>query len=100
MFTDAMTKSHCQMLVRQLVELSNKENFTILTWNGLSFDFDILAEESGMFNECKDLALNHVDMMFHFFASKGFPLGLDAASKGRPQRVWASPESQKGWTGL
>jgi hypothetical protein len=48
----------------------------------LSFDFDILAEESGMHEECKALALDHIDMMFHFFVGKGFPLGLDAASKG------------------
>lgn len=56
--------------------------YTITTWNGLGFDFDILAEESGMFDSCRDLALNHVDMMFHFLCIKGHPLGLDAAAKG------------------
>lgn len=56
--------------------------YAIVTWNGLSFDFDVLAEESGMRAQCADLALNHIDMMFHFFCLKGFPLGLDACAKG------------------
>jgi hypothetical protein len=34
-----------------------------------------------MRQECADLALHHVDMMFHIFALKGFPVGLDAAAK-------------------
>jgi hypothetical protein len=56
--------------------------YTILTWNGLGFDFDILAEESGMVADCKELALGHIDMMFHVFCLKGYPLGLDKAAKG------------------
>ncbi len=57
---------------------------TTLTWNGLGFDFDILAEESGMRAECKRLAfdLAHVDMMFHVFCQLGYPVGLDRAAKG------------------
>lgn len=55
---------------------------TLLTWNGLGFDLDILAEESGAFDACKELALSHVDMMFHIFCELGYPLGLDRAAKG------------------
>lgn len=58
------------------------QGYTILTWNGLSFDFDILAEESHCQPLCVDLAMNHVDMMFHFFCLKGFPLGLNTCAKG------------------
>ena len=54
----------------------------ILTWNGLGFDFDILAEESGMHSECSALARQHIDMMFHVFCLKGYALGLDKAAKG------------------
>lgn len=54
----------------------------ILTWNGLGFDFDILAEESGMVDECRRLARGHVDMMFHVFCELGYPIGLDSAAKG------------------
>lgn len=80
-FMPAMTRGDCQLLVLSLQDLVG-QGYTLLSWNGLGFDFDILAEESGMFSECKELALGHIDMMFHFFASKGFPLGLDAAAKG------------------
>ncbi len=55
---------------------------TIATWNGLGFDFDILAEESARRDDCRRLALDHVDMMFHVFCEKGFPVSLDAAAKG------------------
>ena len=65
------------------------DGYTVLTWNGLGFDFDILAEESGAFEACKDLALNHVDMMFHVLCDRGFPVALDKAAqamgiKGKP----------------
>lgn len=59
-----------------------REGFTIVTWNGLSFDFDILAEESGHFDVCRDLALGHVDMMFHIVCDRGFPLGMETAAQG------------------
>lgn len=81
-FADKISRGMCQTLVANLQLLTRDAGYTILTWNGLGFDFDILAEESGMFEECKDLALGHIDMMFHFLCSKGYALGLDAASKG------------------
>jgi hypothetical protein len=56
--------------------------YTLLSWNGLGFDFDVLAEESGLFAECHDLALKHVDLMFHVFCLRGHTLGLDKAAKG------------------
>jgi hypothetical protein len=59
-----------------------ESGYTILTWNGLGFDFDILAEESDQVGNCKRLALWHVDMMFHLFCAKGFTLALDKAAKG------------------
>lgn len=80
-FTDKLERGDCQSLVLILGKLV-QDGYTLLSWNGLGFDFDVLAEESGMSDPCKELALNHVDMMFHFFCSKGFPLGLDAAAKG------------------
>jgi hypothetical protein len=61
---------------------ATQNGFAVLTWNGLSFDFDILAEESGMSMECKQLAREHVDMMFHIVCEKGFPVGLAAAADG------------------
>ncbi len=80
-FTAQMTAKQCRNLVFQLEDLTD-QGYTILTWNGLGFDFDILAEESHSKYQCQRLALNHIDMMFHFFCSKGYPLSLDAAAKG------------------
>lgn len=81
-FAKKISKGMCQTLVANLELLVRDAGYTLLTWNGLGFDFDILAEESGMYDECQILAFNHVDMMFQFHCSKGFPLGLDTAAKG------------------
>jgi hypothetical protein len=78
---ERMSRAEAKDLVRELTGLTT-EGYTLLTWNGLGFDFDILAEESGCRDECKELALNHVDMMFHVFCDRGFPVGLDKAAQG------------------
>ncbi len=75
-----MTREDCKKLVQELGNYVSK-GYTILTWNGLGFDFDILAEESGSCDDCKHLALNHVDMMFHIFCDRGFPVALDKAAQ-------------------
>lgn len=53
-----------------------------LSWNGLAFDFDILAEESQRLDDCRTLALGHVDMMFQVVCEKGFPVSLQSAASG------------------
>ena len=59
-----------------------ENGYTIVTWNGIGFDFDILAEESGMLAECRRLAVDHVDMMFHILCQLGFGGRLDGAARG------------------
>jgi hypothetical protein len=76
-----MSRAECCALVETLLDFTRR-GFTPLTWNGLGFDFNILAEESGMHSQCCELARAHVDMMFHFFCLQGYLLGLDAAAKG------------------
>lgn len=56
--------------------------YTIVTWNGLGFDFEVLAEESGRVEVCKRLARGHVDMMFHAFCRLGHGISLSAAAEG------------------
>jgi hypothetical protein len=77
----AMTPEEVGELVDHLLYM-DEQGYYIVTWNGLGFDFDVLAEESGRWQECRDLALRHVDMMFHFLCKKGFPLGLNTAAHG------------------
>ncbi len=75
-----MTKQDLLAFVEHL-KIKSTSGYTIITHNGLGFDFDILAEESGQTDDCRNLALPHVDMMFHFFCGKGFAIGLNAAAK-------------------
>jgi len=58
------------------------EGYTLLSWNGLGFDFNVLAEESGLAEECARIALGHVDMMFHVVCELGYPVGLGKAAEG------------------
>ena len=81
-------------LVSRLTRLVEQQ-FTILTWNGLGFDFDVLAEESGMVNECRTIATNHVDMMFHVFCDRGFPVALDKVAQG--MRIPGKPAGMSGF---
>ena len=76
-----MSQAEAASLVRYL-EAQVAEGHTIVTWNGLGFDFDILAEESGLPSECRRLAFTHVDMMFHAFCQLGHAVGMDAAARG------------------
>jgi hypothetical protein len=59
-----------------------EQGYTILTWNGASFDFDILAEESGSHEECRACVHDHVDMMFHLVCMLGFGVKLTKAAEG------------------
>ena len=58
------------------------DGFVPLSWNGLAFDFDVLSEESELVEECRTLARNHVDMMFHVVCEKGFRVALKNAASG------------------
>ena len=75
-----MTKSQAAELVYRLLGYAEKK--LIVGFNSLSFDFDVLAEESGMYEECKELALNHVDLMMIVVTFRGHYLRLDKAAKG------------------
>ena len=77
---EKMSIEDLSIFIDRLIE-KNKQGYDIVTHNGLGFDFDILAEESGRDDDCRQLALNHIDMMFHFFCGKGFVIGLNAAAK-------------------
>ncbi len=102
----AMRRHEVAFIVKALT-VHVSRGYTIVTHNGLGFDFDILAEESGLHDECRFLALKHVDMMFHFFCIKGFAIGLDSAARviglGKPKdidgsiapQLWANGEYRK-----
>ena len=76
-----MTPAACQDMVQDLQQLV-ASGYTLLTWNGCSFDFFVAAQESSQFDACADLALTHVDLMLTVTFTKGYYLGLDKALKG------------------
>lgn len=57
------------------------EGYTWLTWNGLGFDLNVLAEEADAREQCQALAIQHVDMMFHVFCDRGFPVAMEKAAQ-------------------
>lgn len=63
------------------LESKTHAGYTILSWNGLSFDFSVLAEESNLWDRCRQLAINHVDPMFHVLCLRGFGVKLTKAAK-------------------
>ena len=58
------------------------DGYTLATWNGAGFEFDILAEESGDRALSIELATDHVDMMFHVLCSRGYYISLQKAALG------------------
>ena len=76
-----MSREEAKGLVEHLAS-AVASGYEIITWNGLTFDFDILAEESGEKAVCQRLAWDHVDLMFHVFCRQGYPVALDKAAQG------------------
>lgn len=70
-----LSRAEARTLVGDLTKRV-REGYTLLSWNGLSFDLNILAEESGLRAECAALAMDHVDMMFHAVCALGHFIAL------------------------
>lgn len=71
-------------LVGSLWRYHLHDEHMIVTWNGLKFDFAILAEECSpdYVQQCKTMALNHIDIGFQMLCERGYMIGLDTAAKG------------------
>ena len=76
-----MTKDECSAMVDEFIALIDN-GYIFVTWNGLSFDFRVLAQESGRYEECKKIAMNHIDMMVIVTFTKGWYVGLDSVLAG------------------
>ena len=73
-YSDQLSVASTKVMVRELEQLA--QIYTLATWNGTGFDWPVIAQESEEVDACRQLALNHVDMMFHLFCVKGYPAGL------------------------
>lgn len=79
--TNPLSASDAQSIVNYLTAMWH-EGYTIVGLNSCNFDLDILAEESGLYKECSELAQHHVDLMLMVVAFRGHRLGLDKMAKG------------------
>jgi len=75
-----MTRAECVSLVRDLQILTG-DSTPLVSWNGAALHFLVLADESGLWSECVDLALHHVDVAFHFICSQGFTVSMGAVGR-------------------
>jgi len=76
-----LDKTYAQKVIHYL-EKKVQDGYTIVTWNGTNFDFAVLAYESGLYDQCAELAMNHVDLMMIVTFTKGWRLSLQSACKG------------------
>jgi len=75
-----LTPEMAGALVRYLIE-AQRGGQTVVTWNGAGFDFRVLAQASGLTDECVELAWAHLDLMFWFHCRNGYSVGLDKAAR-------------------
>ena len=73
--TPQLTREEAIPLVHRLQAVAASGS-TLVTWNGCGFDFPVLADESGLVQECAELALAHVDLMLLVTFRKGWRLSL------------------------
>lgn len=104
---DDLSEGGSKSVVRALLGLVS-DGYTLVGFNSLGFDLRCLAAESGLVDECRWLALNHVDLFFHLFCALGNGPGLDRLAKGlglsgktagmngaKAPEMWAQGERQK-----
>jgi len=82
---DAMTTAQIHDMIANIYQMRDA-GYTFLTWNGVSFDFQVvaaLAENANVAADVLDIAWrNHIDMMLLVTFQTGYRLGLDAALNG------------------
>jgi len=83
-YANQMTPRHCQEMAHHLLSL-DALGYIVVSYNGLGFDFDVLAEEcqsQSMSQSLRYLTQRHVDIAFAFFAEKGYMPSLANACAG------------------
>lgn len=76
--TRAMERWQLDEILDGMLEMQ-KAGTLFCTWNGASFDFRLMAIETGRFEDCSKLALAHCDLMLIAVWGKGWMVGLDKA---------------------
>lgn len=82
LWTGGMSKTDAQEAVAYMLNLLESKSFAPLGWNTARFDFPVLAMASGMVDECRQLCMASVDMMFQMHCVLGYACGLEKALQG------------------
>lgn len=77
----SMTKDSLKKVV-DVLEGLDRDGYLIVTWNGLGFDWPVLAAGSQEWERCAALARRHVDPAFTMLCTLGYMISLQAASDG------------------
>jgi len=82
-YPERMSESKVAELASYLYKLY-LDDYYIVTWNGLKFDFSVLAEEGpkDWREYCMEMVLNHIDIGFNMVCEKGYMIKLDKAARG------------------
>lgn len=81
-FTPAawMSRDYANGILDKLID-AHKAGYHLVTWNGTSFDWRLLAQETGRHHDCKRLALASIDPMFQVVGIRGYPVGLQKVAE-------------------
>jgi hypothetical protein len=83
-YGDRMSEEEVMDMVGDLLLFESQGNY-IVTWNGLGFDFLVLALELSdprHVESVKQMAIRHIDPFFNMFCDRGFGIGLQKAAEG------------------
>ena len=69
-FAPYLQRRDVRRLVQQLGELAGR-GYTLLTWDAMRSDWDLLASQAQDRVFCRQLASQHVDMVFHVVCARG-----------------------------
>jgi hypothetical protein len=78
-----MDAQAARVLAQSILDLHNT-GALIVTWNGLGFDFPVLAracDDPQWIKKLAEVALDHCDMGFAMLCSHGYMVGLNTAAK-------------------
>lgn len=78
---EEMTLDTANKMMNSLMEWQSKGH-NIVAWNGLNFDFRVMAALTGNVERETQIAMNSIDPMFYMVCYKGHRLGLDATCQG------------------
>jgi hypothetical protein len=94
----AMEQEDVQYLLEAL-QTYQRLGYRLFTWNGTSFDWQVIARITGSFEQCTELAKSSYDPCLQALCMLGFPIGLAAVAKalGLAGKEMAGGDAPKEW---